>query len=359
VRADGTPIDGGTGTDGTGMDGTGTDGTGTDMSTAGAAGTGIDPVGAPGAGTTPVEAAVVRAAPAAPAAPADAAGAAGAPVSVAGEQERDRAAGRGAAPQPAPPRCRPPRPRGTLPRTAVLVRHNTAVLLHEPGPLLGRLVMPLLVLLALRPLYRAAVGPDGTTQAVVGSLVTFSLLALSIVGTSILSERAWRTWDRVRCTPVRPAELLAGKAVPVFAVLAVQQAVVLGFGVVVLGMPVASPGLLVAGCAAWALALLGMGAAAGLLAGSYGQLSAMLDIGAFCLTTLGGALVPESTLPGWVRAVSPLSPGYWAADVLRHAAAGDAPRTVADIGVLLLVAAAGAAVAAWRINRGWGRAVAV
>lgn len=244
-------------------------------------------------------------------------------------------------------------------RTGVLVRHNTAVLLHEPGPLIGRLVMPVILLLALRPLYEAAQGPAGTSQAVVGALVTFSLLALSIVGSSILSERTWRTWDRVRCTPVRPVELLVGKAVPVLGVLAAQQAVVLGFGVAVLGMRVAAPGLLVAACAAWALALLGLGAAVGVLASSYSQLSAILDIGAFLLTTLGGALVPLSTLPGWVRAASPASPGYWAARTLRSAAAGDAAATFAGAGVLLAVGAVAGAVAAWRVARGWGRTAAV
>lgn len=244
-------------------------------------------------------------------------------------------------------------------RTGVLIRHNTAVLLHEPGPLIGRLAMPLILLLALRPLYEAAQGPGGTADAVVGSLVTFSLLALSVVGSSILSERAWRTWDRLRCTPARPAELLLGKAVPVLGVLALQQAVVLVFGAVVFGMRVAAPGLLVLACAAWGLALLGMGTAAGVLVRSYGQLSAVFDIGALILTTLGGALVPLSTLPGWVRAVGPVSPGYWAADGLRHATAGDAGRTLTCAAVLLAVAAVTGAVAAWRVSRGWGRALAV
>ena len=249
--------------------------------------------------------------------------------------------------------------RDVLLRTGVLIRHNTAVLLHEPGPLIGRLVMPVMLLLALRPLYEQAQGPAGTGQAVVGSLVTFSLLAMSIVGSSILSERAWRTWDRLRATAVRPAELLVGKAVPVLGVLTAQQVIVLGSGVAVFGMPVASPGLLVAACAAWGLALLGMGTAVGVLVRSYGQLSAVFDIGGLFLTTLGGALVPLSTLPGWVRAVSPLSPGYWAAQSLRHAAAGEAGPTFTGVGVLLAVAAGAGAIAAWRVARGWGRATAL
>ncbi|WP_225849679.1 ABC transporter permease [Streptomyces sp. HPF1205] len=246
----------------------------------------------------------------------------------------------------------------SLPRTGILVRHNTAVLLHEPVPLIGRLVMPLMLLLALRPLYEAAQGPVGTGEEVVGSLVTFSLLAMSIVGAAIMSERDWRTWDRLRATPVRPLELLVGKALPVFGVLALQQAIVLGVGAAALGMPVAAPGLLVVACAAWGLALLGLGTAVGVTARSYQQLSAVYDIGAFVLTTLGGALVPLHTLPGWVRAVSPVSPGYWAAGALRHASAGDTGPALTAAAVLLGVAAASGALAAWRISRGWGRSPA-
>lgn len=241
----------------------------------------------------------------------------------------------------------------------MLVRHNAAVLLHEPGPLIGRLLMPVILLLAMRPLYTAVQGPSGTALAVVGSLVTFSLLALSIVGSSILSERVWRTWDRLRQTPVRAGELLIGKALPVFGVLAAQQVFVLGFGVVAFGMRVAAPGLLVAACVAWILALLGMGSAAALLVRSYGQLMAAFDIGAFFLTTLGGVLVPLSTLPGWMRAAAPLSPGYWAADALREAAMGHAPRTYTDICVLLAIAAVTGTIAVRRVTRGWGRALAV
>jgi ABC-2 type transport system permease protein len=54
-----------------------------------------------------------------------------------------------------------------------------------------------------------------------------------------------------------------------------------------------------------------------------------------------------------------VSPGYWAADGLRHATAGDAGRTLTCAAVLLAVAAVTGAVAAWRVSRGWGRALAV
>jgi ABC-2 type transport system permease protein len=247
-------------------------------------------------------------------------------------------------------------PSETLPRVTALTRHNAVLLLREPGPLIGRLVMPVVLLLVLRPLYQGVQGDAaGTAQAVVGSLVLFSLLAMSVVGGSILTERTWRTWDRLRATPARPGELLLGKAVPVLAVLAAQQAVVLGFGVLALGMPVADPWLLVVACGSWGVALLGMGGAIGVMVSGQGQLSMAYDIGGLLLSTFGGALLPLSELPHWVRAVAPASPGYWAGAALRGAAAGETAHTLRAAGVLLGFACLASAAAAWRIRRGWGR----
>src|SRR5580704_4652388 len=147
-------------------------------------------------------------------------------------------------------------------RTRAVMRHNTILLLREPGPLVSRLVLPLLFLTLLHPLYEAAQGPgSGITQAVIATLVTFSLLGLSIVGGSILVERMWHTWERVRATALRPAELLAGKAVPVLAALLLQQTLIIGFGAAVFGLAVTGLPLLALAVLAWTLALLGMGAA--------------------------------------------------------------------------------------------------
>ncbi|HEY7015144.1 MAG TPA: ABC transporter permease, partial [Streptosporangiaceae bacterium] len=81
-------------------------------------------------------------------------------------------------------------PAAALYRTGAIIRHNTILFLREPAPLAGRIVLPLVFLALLHPLYQAAQGPAvGTAQAVIATLVTFSLLALSIAGSSILTER--------------------------------------------------------------------------------------------------------------------------------------------------------------------------
>jgi len=238
----------------------------------------------------------------------------------------------------------------------VLVRHNFTLLLREPGPVLSRLLQPIVLITLMRPLYTAALpGAAGTVQVVTGMQVMFSLLALSVVGTAILTERTWHTWDRLRATSVRPSVLLTGKAVPAFAMLLTQQAVVLGFGVVAFGLRVANAGLALLAATSWVLALLGMGAALGAVLRSQSELNVAYDIGGVLLSALGGALVPLAKLPGWARAIAPGSPGYWAMSALRSAAAGRAEPTIRASAVLLGIALVFGALAAWRIGRGWSR----
>jgi ABC-2 type transport system permease protein len=60
--------------------------------------------------------------------------------------------------------------------------------------------MPMVLMLVFKPLY-SPTAAGGATQGVIGLLVMFSVLALSIVGTATMTERTWHTWDRLRTTP--------------------------------------------------------------------------------------------------------------------------------------------------------------
>lgn len=249
-------------------------------------------------------------------------------------------------------------PRESALRTGVLIRHNLLLMLREPGPLLSRMILPLVFVTLLRPLYLDTQGQTaGTEQAVVGTLVTFSLLALSISGSAILTERLGRTWDRLRGTPLHPAELLVGKAVPVFAALLAQQLLIVGFGVYALGMSVPHPLPLLGVLLSWTCALLALGALLGVLVRSMGELSAAYDIGGMLLSSIGGALVPLSTLPHWVARTAPLSPGYWATRGLRAALTNDARTVTTACCVLLAVALTCATLASLRLQGRGGRLV--
>jgi ABC-2 type transport system permease protein len=244
---------------------------------------------------------------------------------------------------------------------AVLVRHNLLLMRREPGPLVSRMILPVAFLTMLRPLYLAAWrgGATGNQQAVIATLVTFSLLALSISGSAILTERLGRTWDRLRATPLSPLSILAGKAIPAYAVLLAQQAFIMVFAMACFGLRVTHPLLLAAVLLTWSLALLCLGALLGVLVRSMGALSASYDIGGMLLSSLGGALVPLAELPRWVRAVAPASPGYWVAAGMRSAFAGDTQGVLLGCLILAGIAVACGSAAALRLRGAGGRLVAL
>jgi ABC-2 type transport system permease protein len=243
---------------------------------------------------------------------------------------------------------------GASGRIGAMARMGATLLLREPGPLVSRLVMPVLLMTLLAPLYRAATD-EGTERAVTGQAVMFSLLALSMVGQGIMSERTWRTWDRLRCSPTSPAEILVAKAAPPLGFLVAQQAVVLGVGAALLGLRVHHPGLLLAAEGAWVLMLLAVGMALATTVRSPAELVAAQDVGGLVLTGLGGALVPLTLLPHAARVLAPASPGYWGVTGLLAALEGDGAAVARSVLVLVAIALAAWAVAVWRVRRGWSR----
>jgi ABC-2 type transport system permease protein len=245
---------------------------------------------------------------------------------------------------------------GSPRRIAALARHNAVLRLRDPGQFVSYLVMPMVLMLALKPVYQRAV-TGGTMQITTGMLVIFSVLALSVVGTAMLTERSWHTWDRLRSTRASIPELLLGKALPVYAALLLQQTILLLYGITVIGVrPRGAYWLLAVAVAVWGATLLAIGAALAAVVRSHGQLSAICDVGALVLTTIGGAFVPTTMFPHWLQAVAPVSPGYWALTMLQAALRGDVAGTLAPAVILLLVGTAVGVFACWRLAHGWGRA---
>jgi ABC-2 type transport system permease protein len=226
------------------------------------------------------------------------------------------------------------------------VRHQSALLVRDPGPFIGYTVMPLLLITVLRPLFaRAGAGSggyqaSGVDQAAVGMAVMFSLFTLKVVGASLLNERTWHTWDRLRSSPASAATILIGKALPMYLVLLVQQAVLFGFAAAAFDLRPSHGWWPLVGCAVvWSACVLLLGTAASTLARSPAQLSAAGDLLAILTTILAGALVPGALLPGWLRPFAPASPGYWAVHAYRAAISG---QTSAPTRPLLMMALFGA-----------------
>ncbi|MBR7833515.1 ABC transporter permease [Actinospica durhamensis] len=244
-------------------------------------------------------------------------------------------------------------------RTRALIRYNAVLRLRDPSQLISYLVTPMIFMVLFQPLYQKALGA-GAVEAVTGQLVMFSFFATAIVGHSIFIEREWQTWDRLRASRAARVELLIGKAVPVFVVLVFQQAVLIVYGCLVVGMefPHSLPLLLMA-MAVWGFTLLALGSALAIVVRSRGDLIVASDVGAIVISSIGGSMLPTSMMPGWAQAVAKYSPGYWGLGMFRHAIAGDAGPALRAALVCLVFGVVAGAVATYRLSHGWGRSALV
>jgi ABC-2 type transport system permease protein len=238
-------------------------------------------------------------------------------------------------------------------RVAALTRHNLLLRRRDPANLITYMIIPVILITLFRPVLARLMPDGGTAQDVTGQLVLSSTLALQIAGMSLLSERTGRTWGVLRATPPTAAELLIGKATPVLAVLLLQQAVVIGYGVGLAGLSVTGPPfLLLLAMLAWSMTLLAAGSLLATLVTSHSQLAVLTDTGAIVISTLGGALLPLSMMPAIAQHAAPASPGYWAISMLKAAVRGDTAGTLRPAAVLGAIAVAAGTTACLRLRRG-------
>ncbi|GAA2065228.1 ABC transporter permease [Catenulispora yoronensis] len=240
-------------------------------------------------------------------------------------------------------------------RIAAMAKHNTRIRLRDPGQIISYIIMPMILMVVLKPLYVKAV-QGGARQVVTGLLVMFSVFAIAVAGNSILVERNWQTWDRLRASRASATEMLIGKIIPIFVVMSIQQALLFVYGCFVIGLPVPKQlGYVALAIVVWAFALLAVGAALATVARSSGELGVISDVGALVLSSMGGALVPLSLMPGWLQAGAHASPGYWALKMDQAAVSGDAGGVLVPAAVLGGLGLLAGVFAVRRLTRGWGR----
>ena len=204
-------------------------------------------------------------------------------------------------------------------RSWAMARHELVLLRNDPSFAIVLTVMPLLLMSFIKPAFRytliSAGNPhaNGAEQAVPGMAVMFAFFMVGNVGFSVFRDHAWCTWDRLRSSPARPGEIIAGKlAVPIL-ILAAQLTVLFVVGGALFGLSVhGSVAGVVLVAAALDLCLVCMGLALLAVCRSVNQLNAAANLGATFFAGLGGALVPLSLLPGWARTIAPVVPSYWA-----------------------------------------------
>ncbi len=205
-----------------------------------------------------------------------------------------------------------------------IAKHDVVLLLREPAALITMLITPALLMIFLKPLYRSVLaesgdaGATGAELAVPGMTTMFAFFMVGIVADAIFREHGWRTWDRLRVSPVRDWELLLGKVLPGYVTVLGLFAILMGLGWGLVGFRVRGSVLGVA------LVLLTLGAvvvsfgmALCALSSSRRQAFTYERLAALVWAGLGGTFVPIELLPGWLEIPARLTPTYWAMEGFR------------------------------------------
>ncbi len=245
-------------------------------------------------------------------------------------------------------------------RSWIILSQDLRLLRADPTVVLVMIIMPLGFMAFSKNSAAAVLATEGlrdvngAEQVVPGGAVLFSMFLMANVAFGVFREHGWRTWDRLRASPARPFEIMAGKVATPLAVLGVQLLCLFGGGWLLFGLHVRGTLLgLVLVAAVLALCLVSLGLALLGLCRTVMQLNTLSNLGAMLLGGLGGAIAPVSALPGWAKAIAPGTPSYWAMRGFRTAIL-EPGSTVADVllpvAMLAMFTAGFLGFASWRFR---------
>lgn len=211
-----------------------------------------------------------------------------------------------------------------------IVRNEALILARDPWFKIFVLVVPFVfgwMTLRTATLALDASGDEsleGPVHVVPGLAVTFAFVLVGDIAAMFLRDHLVNIWDDLRATPARRGELLAGKVAlsltgaVTYLVLTFYLAAAL-FGVHVDG----SPAGVVVIAVGLGLVLVMLGVLVFTLSTTGGQMMALVNVSTAVFGGLGGTVIPRSLMPGPVRALSPLTPSYWAMSGLQGIVRGE------------------------------------
>jgi len=126
-----------------------------------------------------------------------------------------------------------------------------------------------------------------------------------VTALSVARERELGTFEQLLVSPLRPVEILIGKAVPAFLIGVGEASLILAVAVFALGVPfVGSLPLLYAGMAVYIIAVIGVGLFISSLVGTQQQ----AILGAFTFFApallLSGFVTPVENMPWWLQTIT-------------------------------------------------------
>jgi ABC-2 type transport system permease protein len=197
-------------------------------------------------------------------------------------------------------------------------------------------------------------GDNPYNQASPGILVQFAIFGLVTSGQILVQERKTHTLQRMMTTSMRAWEIVAGHLLAMFAVVFIQEALLVVFGQLVLGVnymrePLGT--LLVA--VALGLWIAAMGLLIGVLVKNDSQVVLFSLMAMFIFSAMGGTWFPLETSGGAFAAIGKALPSAWAMNgfqniLIRGLGLGSA---WLPVGILLLYALGFFALAVWGFRK--------
>ena len=152
--------------------------------------------------------------------------------------------------------------------------------------------------------------PQATIWGILGCATTFAV--------SLVRERRQGSLVRLQVAPIRPATIVAGKALACFVSVVAVIAMMLVLGTA-LGMRPRRPELLVPGIVATAFCFTGIMACVATIGRSEEAVSGAAWGANIVMAMFGGGMMPLAFLPSWMQIIGYASPVRWAILVLEGA----------------------------------------
>jgi ABC-2 type transport system permease protein len=204
-------------------------------------------------------------------------------------------------------------------RILAIFRQNTRLLLRDPGPIVVFILTPLLVMAIIKPTQDIVLAnrgfPDanGSEQVVPGFTVMFSFFWILFIGRNFFAEHGWGTWERLQASVASAGDIMVGKLLPAFVVIAIQMVVLFTVGGIVFNLDSkGNPAVLAVVAVPLILTVLSLTLMLVAICRSLTQIDAIGNLLMMVFAALGGSLAPIYVLPSWAEKISPITPSYWA-----------------------------------------------
>ncbi|MET7337969.1 ABC transporter permease [Nonomuraea sp. NPDC005650] len=218
--------------------------------------------------------------------------------------------------------------------TWVLFRHGVRVTLRQKVGIIFGAIQPLLFLVLFGPIFTTF----GTWETLVpGLIIQLGLTSMGLAGFGVVFEKRSGVLERMRVTPASRLALLLGRVLNNALTMTIQTVLLLA---VAFALGLRAPAL---GLAAGFVLVIVLGTS--LAALSYAIALTMnehlfapvMSTAVIPLVLLSGSFLPMSMAPGWLDAISHISPFRYALEALRDLFAGHYLTGTVGLGVAVTV----------------------